>query len=91
MRVCTQEEEEWDCIYILEEAGSMANFEHAAAAVLPKELFVYIFPLPLPSPLARARPPAHIQRRTSGMNSVACRLVGRGRGGPDRVSEPELA
>ena len=28
------------------EAGSMANFERAAA--LPKELFVYIFPLPSP-------------------------------------------
>ena len=40
----------------------MANFERAAAA-LPKELFVYIFPLP---PF-----PAHIQRRTSGMNSAA--------------------
>ena len=40
----------------------MANFERATAA-LPKELFVYIFPLPAF--------PAHIQRRTSGMNSAA--------------------
>ena len=75
------------CIYISdseeEEAGSMANFERAAsaeaaAAALPKELFVYIFPLSLLSLCA------HIQRRTSGMKRAA-RVVG------SCVSKPELA
>ena len=61
----------------------MANFERAASAeaaaeALPKELFVYIFPLSLLSLCA------HIQRRTSGMKSAA-RVVG------SCVSKPELA